>query len=131
MPMIVLVRAGRGLFCLSVLTPLWTTLALEVPFPPMLGKPQRGRTAFMKILSKITSNLLKLLTDDQKKLCPKGYRYAYQSRLSISEVMTIVILFPGSGDKTFKEFYLNVLKDKYIIFLFFLNLIKVIMKCKI
>ncbi len=32
-------------------------------------------------------NQLKLLTDDQRKLC--------QSRLSISEVMTIVILFHG------------------------------------
>ncbi len=44
-------------------------------------------------------NQLKLLTDDQRKLC--------QSRLSISEVMTIVILFHGSGYKTFKEFYLK------------------------
>ena len=44
-------------------------------------------------------NQLKLPTDDDRKLC--------QSRLSISEVMTIVILFHGSGYKTFKEFYLN------------------------
>ena len=46
---------------------------------------------------------LKLSTDDQRKPC--------QSRLCLSEVMTIVVLFHGSGYKTFKEFYLyEVLK---------------------
>lgn len=39
---------------------------------------------------------------------PKGY----QSRLSISEVMTIVIAFHGSGFRTFKDFYTHkVLAD--------------------
>jgi IS5 family transposase len=39
---------------------------------------------------------------------PKGY----QSRLSISEVMTIVIAFHGSGYRTFKDFYTSkVLPD--------------------
>ena len=42
---------------------------------------------------------LKLSTDDKRKPC--------QSRLCLSEVMTIVVLFHGSGYKTFKEFYLN------------------------
>lgn len=41
---------------------------------------------------------LKLSTDDQRKQC--------QSRLCLSEVMTIIVLFHGSGYKTFKEFYL-------------------------
>ena len=52
---------------------------------------------------------LKLSTDDKRIPC--------QSRLCLSEVMTIVVLFHGSGYKTFKEFYLNeVIKrefDKY------------------
>ncbi len=42
---------------------------------------------------------LKLSTDDKRKPC--------QSRLCISEVMTIVVLFHGSGYRTFKEFYLH------------------------
>ena len=42
---------------------------------------------------------LKLSTNDRRKPC--------QSNLCLSEVMTIVILFHGSGYKTFKEFYLN------------------------
>ena len=42
---------------------------------------------------------LKLSTDDKRLPC--------QSRLCLSEVMTIVVLFHGSGYKTFKEFYLN------------------------
>lgn len=42
---------------------------------------------------------LKLSTDDKRKPC--------QSKLCLSEVMTIVVLFHGSGYKTFKEFYLN------------------------
>ncbi len=40
-----------------------------------------------------------------EKRCPKGYRYAYNSRMSLSEVMTIVIAFHGSGFRTFKQFY--------------------------
>ena len=44
-------------------------------------------------------NYLKLSSDDLQTLC--------YSRLSVSEVMTIVIAFHGSGYKTFKEFYLN------------------------
>ncbi len=44
-------------------------------------------------------NYLKLSSDDRQMLC--------SSRLSLSEVMTIVIAFHGSGYKTFKEFYLN------------------------
>jgi len=35
----------------------------------------------------------------------EGQAKRYQSRLSISEVMTIVIAFHGSGYKTFKAFY--------------------------
>ena len=42
---------------------------------------------------------LKLSTDDKRIPC--------QSQLCLSEVMTIVILFHGSGYKTFKEFYLD------------------------
>jgi hypothetical protein len=42
-------------------------------------------------------NIARLPCDGQ----PKGY----QSRLSISEVMTIVIAFHGSGYRTFKDFY--------------------------
>ena len=42
---------------------------------------------------------LKLSTDDKRIPC--------HSRLCLSEVMTIVVLFHGSGYKTFKEFYLN------------------------
>ena len=42
---------------------------------------------------------LKLSTEDKRIPC--------QSRLCLSEVMTIVVLFHGSGYKTFKEFYLN------------------------
>lgn len=34
-----------------------------------------------------------------------GEAKCYQSRLSISEVMTIVIAFHGSGYRTFKDFY--------------------------
>ena len=34
-----------------------------------------------------------------------GHSKSYQSRLSISEVMTIVIAFHGSGYRTFKGFY--------------------------
>jgi hypothetical protein len=41
----------------------------------------------------------------QEKRCPKGYRYAYRSRMSLSEVMTIAIAFNSSGFRTFKEFY--------------------------
>lgn len=41
----------------------------------------------------------KLSSDDQQKLC--------QSRLCVSEVMTIAIAFHGSGYRTFKEFYLK------------------------
>ena len=41
-----------------------------------------------------------------------GQAKRYQSRLSVSEVMTIVIAFHGSGYRTFKEFYTNkVLPD--------------------
>ena len=40
-----------------------------------------------------------------EKRCPKGYRFAYRSKMSLSEVMTIVIAFHGSGFRTFKEFY--------------------------
>lgn len=37
----------------------------------------------------------------------QGQAKGYQSRLSISEVMTIVIAFHGSGYRTFKDFYTN------------------------
>ena len=37
-----------------------------------------------------------------------GTAKRYQSRLSISEVMTIVIAFHGSGYRTFKDFYTNL-----------------------
>ena len=42
---------------------------------------------------------LKFSTDDKRIPC--------HSRLCLSEVMTIVVLFHGSGSRTFKEFYLN------------------------
>lgn len=41
------------------------------------------------------------------KLPYEGKAKGYQSRLSVSEVMTIVIAFHGSGYRTFKDFYLN------------------------
>lgn len=45
-------------------------------------------------------------------LSGEGQAKGYQSRLSISEVMTIVIAFHGSGYKTFKAFYTQkVLSD--------------------
>ncbi len=45
------------------------------------------------------NNYCQLPTSDRQKPC--------YSRLCLSEVMTIVIAFHGSGYKTFKEFYLN------------------------
>ncbi|MGF1604510.1 MAG: hypothetical protein ACFCU8_21375 [Thermosynechococcaceae cyanobacterium] len=39
------------------------------------------------------------------RLPDEGKAKRYQFRLSISEVMTIVIAFYGSGHKTLKEFY--------------------------
>lgn len=41
------------------------------------------------------------------KLPYEGQAKRYQSRLSVSEVMTIVIAFHGSGYRTFKDFYTN------------------------
>ncbi len=42
---------------------------------------------------------------DMARLPCDGQPKRYQSRLSISEVMTIVIAFHGSGYRTFKDFY--------------------------
>jgi len=54
---------------------------------------------FYQLFQRNSKYRQKLPSDDQQKPC--------SSRLCISEVMTIVIAFQGSGYKTFKEFYLK------------------------
>ncbi len=51
---------------------------------------------FYEVFERNYAKKLKLSPDDQRKPC--------QSRLCLSEIMTIVVLFHGSGYKTFKEF---------------------------
>ena len=55
--------------------------------------------------SKLWQRQKQLPSMPNKKRCPKGYRYAYHSRMALSEVMTIVIAFHGSDFRTFKGFY--------------------------
>lgn len=45
--------------------------------------------------------------ENQRKLCLQDQRKHFRSRLSISEVATLVIAFHGSGYRNFKEFYLK------------------------
>lgn len=42
-----------------------------------------------------------------------GIATSYRSRLSISEVMTIIITFHGSGYRTFKDFYTNQVQPNW------------------
>ncbi len=45
------------------------------------------------------------LWQEQKQLPSSNHEKRCSSRMSLSEVMTIVIAFHGSGFRTFKEFY--------------------------
>jgi hypothetical protein len=52
---------------------------------------------FYQVLKRVGEEVLRLPYDGEAK--------PYRSKLSISEVMTIMIAFHGSGFRTFKEFY--------------------------